>query len=107
MTMNAQLLYIASPVTTPQPAVQVNNGGRVILTSIRVCAPTNNNGSVELHHLWRGQTAAATSNAIAYNLSVTSKAALEILTHPLPLSPGESLYVSGDNVTVAIYGIVI
>ncbi len=105
--MNAQLLYIASPTTTPSPAVQVNNGGKVILTSIRIAAPTNNNGSYELHHLWLGQTEASTSNTLAYNVSLTSKHATEFLTHPLPLSPGESLYVSGDKVTVAIYGIVI
>ena len=103
--MQAALIYLASPITTPQPAVQVNNGGKVILTSIRVCAPTNNNGTLDLYHLWRGQTSTSTSNAIAYNLSITSKAAEEILTHPLPLSPGESFWVSGDHITVAIYGI--
>ena len=105
--MQAKLLYLGSPTTTPAPAVQVNNGGKVILTSIRIAAPTNSNGSYELHHLWLGQTAASTSNTLAYNVSLTSKHATEFLTHPLPLSPGESLYVSGDKVTVAIYGIVI
>jgi hypothetical protein len=48
-----------------------------------------------------------TENAIAYNVALTSKSAIEFLTHPLPLSPGESLWVSGDDVTMAVYGIVL
>lgn len=105
--MQGQLLYIDAPSTTPAPVVQVINGNQILLTSIRIAAPTNNNGSYEIHHCVNGETAATTTNALAYNVALTSKHATEFLTHPLPLSPGESLWVSGDDVVVAIYGVVI
>lgn len=105
--MNAQLLYIDVPPTVPEPAVQTTNGQRIVITSIRICAPTNNNGTYELHHVWKAELAASTSNALAYNVSVNSKTTVEFLTHPIVLSPGESLWISGSNVTVAVYGIIL
>jgi len=105
--MQGQLLYIDAPSTTPAPVVQVINGHQVLLTSIRVAAPTNNNGSYELHHVRNGGESATTTNSIAYNVTLSSKNATEFLTHPLPLSPGEALWASGSNVVVAIYGVVI
>jgi hypothetical protein len=104
--MTPRLLYIGNPSTTgPQPVIQITNGGKAIITSIRIAAPTNNNGTYEIHHLSGGETAATTANSIAYNVSITSKNVAEFLTHPLPLSPGEALYVSGDKVVVAVYGV--
>jgi hypothetical protein len=38
-------------------------------------------------------------------VSVASKAATEFLTHPLPVSPGESIWVSGDKCVIAVYGV--
>jgi hypothetical protein len=105
--MQGQLLYIDAPSTTPAPAVQVINGHQVLLTSIRIATPTSSNGSYELHHVRHGQTAATTTNTLAYNVALTSKHAIEFLTHPLPLSPGEALWVSGDDVVIAVYGVVI
>jgi hypothetical protein len=105
--MNAKLLYLSEPIPTAEPAIQVNNGGKVIITSIRIANPSNKNGYYSIYHLWRSQTATATSNAIAYQIATTSKTASEFLTHPLPLSPGESLWLEGDATTIAIYGIVI
>jgi hypothetical protein len=105
--MNAQLLYIGSPTSAVEPVIQVTNGGKVVITSIRVCTPTSSNGSYEIHHLRYGDTTVTTENALAYNVALTSKSAIEFLTHPLPLSPGEALWVSGDDVTMAIYGIVL
>lgn len=104
--MQARLLYIGNPSTSaPEPVIQVTNGGKAVITSIRIAAPTNNNGSFEIHHLSRGETAATTANSIAYNVAITSKNVAEFLTHPLPVSPGEALWVSGDKVVVAVYGI--
>lgn len=103
--MQSRLLYIGSPSTAVEPVLQVTNGGKAIITSIRVAAPTNHNGSFEIHHLSKGETAATTTNSIAYNVPCDSKRALEFLTHPLPLSPGEAMWVSGDDVTIAIYGV--
>ena len=88
--MNAKLLYIALLESVPKPAVQVNNGGKVVITSIRLSAPTNNNGSYEIYHVRNGE-AASTSNTLAYNVALSSKHVTEFLTHPIPLSPGESL----------------
>lgn len=105
--MNGRLLYIDAPGTTPAPVVQVLNGHQILLTSIRIAAPTNNNGSYELHHVRNGDTDATTTNSLAYNVALTSKHATEFLTHPLPLSPGEALWVSGDDVVVAVYGVVV
>lgn len=105
--MDGRLLYISTPSATPSPAVQVTNGGKALLTSIRICAPTNSNGTYEFHHLSGGETSATAGNAIAYNVQQNSKTASEFLTHPLPLSPGESLWISGSNVTVAVYGVVL
>jgi hypothetical protein len=103
--MQSKLLYIGQPTTAVEPIIQITNGGKAIITSIRICAPTNANGSYEIHHLRYGQTSVGAANALAYNVAVTSKHAVEFLTHPLPLSPGESLWVSGDDVTMAVYGI--
>jgi hypothetical protein len=103
--MQSKLLYIGSPTTAVEPIIQITNGGKAIITSIRICTPTNSNGSYEIHHLRYGDTAVTTANALAYNVAITSKQSLEFLTHPLPLSPGEALWVSGSNVTIAVYGI--
>jgi hypothetical protein len=103
--MQSKLLYIGSPTTDVEPIIQITNGGKAIVTSIRICAPTNNNGSYAIHHLRYGDTAVTTGNALAFNVAITSKNVAEFLTHPLPLSPGESLWISGDDVTFAVYGI--
>jgi len=104
--MQGKLLYIGNPSTSgPQPVLQITNGGKAIITSIRIAAPTNNNGTYEIHHLSRGETAASTANSLAFNVAIASKHVAEFLTHPLPLSPGEALYVSGDKVVVAVYGV--
>lgn len=104
--MQSRLLYIGNPSTSaPEPVIQINNGGKAVITSIRVAAPTNNNGTYEIHHLTRGETSATTANAIAYNVGISSKDASEFLTHPLPVSPGEALWVSGSNVVIAVYGV--
>lgn len=103
--MLARLLYLGSPTTAVEPVLQVTNGSKAVITSIRVSAPTNNNGTFEIHHLWKGETAVSTANAIAYNVQCSSKDAIEFLAHPLPISPGEALWISGSNVTVAIYGV--
>ena len=106
MTMQARLLYIGNPSTAgPQPVLQVTNSSKAVITSIRIAAPTNNNGTYEIHHLSRGETAASTANSLAFNVEIASKHAAEFLTHPLPLSPGEALWVSGDKVVVAVYGV--
>lgn len=105
--MNAKLLYIGYLPVNVEPVLQVMSGDKVIVTSIRVCAPANKNGTYEIHHVPLGQTATSTTNSIVYNAPLTTKQAAEVLTHPLPLSPGESLWVSGDGVTMAIYGIVL
>ena len=105
--MDAKLLYIGNPSTSaPEPVIQMTNGEKAVITSIRVAAPTNNNGTYEIHHLTRGETSATTANAIAYNVGIASKDASEFLTHPLPVSPGEAMWVSGSNVVIAVYGIV-
>jgi hypothetical protein len=104
--MDGRLLYIGNPTSAaPEPVIQINNGSKAIVTSIRVAAPTNNNGTYEIHHLTRGETSATTANALAYNVQVNSKTAIEVLTHPLPVSPGEALWVSGSNVIMAVYGV--
>lgn len=103
--MTPRLLYIGTPATTPEPVVQVTNGNKVLLTSIRLSAPTNNNGSFDMYHLHLGETTINTNQAIAFNFPVTSKSAAEFLTHPLPVSPGESIWVGADDVAIAIYGV--
>ena len=103
--MEARLLYIGNPTTNVEPVLQITNGGKAIITSIRIAAPTNNNGTYEIHHLTKGSTSATTANSIAYNVQADSKKAIEFLTHPLPLSPGEALWVSGSNVCIAVYGV--
>ena len=103
--MQGRLLYIGTPGTAVEPVIQVTNGDKAIITSIRLCAPTNNNGTFNLYHLDRGQVTINTNEALAYDFSVSSKGAFEFLTHPLPVSPGESLWVAGDDVAVAIYGV--
>ena len=103
--MTPRLLYIGNPTTAVEPVLQITNGGKAIITSIRISAPTNNNGTYEIHHLTKGETAASTANAIAYNVQQNSKTSSEFLTHPLPISPGEALWVSGSNVVLAFYGV--
>lgn len=104
--MDGRLIYIGNPQPLePEPVIQINNGGKAIITSIRVAAPTNSNGTYEIHHLTRGETSATTANALAYNVQVNSKTAIEVLTHPLPVSPGEGIWVSGEHVVVAVYGV--
>jgi hypothetical protein len=103
--MQGKLLYIGTPGTAVEPVIQVTNGGKVLLTSIRLCAPTNNNGSFDMYHLHLGETTINTNEAIAFNFAVTSKSAIEFLTHPLPVSPGESIWVGADDVAIAIYGV--
>ena len=103
--MEGKLLYIGNPTTNVEPVLQITNGGKAIITSIRIAAPTNNNGTYEIHHVRRGETAATTTNALAYNVQADSKKAIEFLTHPFPVSPGESLWISGSNVCMAIYGV--
>lgn len=103
--MDGKLLYIGNPTTNVEPVIQITNGGKAIITSIRIAAPTNNNGTYEIHHLAKGSTSATTANSIAYNVQQSSKGASEFLTHPLPLSPGEALWVSGSNVCIAVYGV--
>jgi hypothetical protein len=103
--MTPRLLYIGTPGTAVEPVIQVTNGGKVLLTSIRLCAPTNNNGSFDMYHLHLGETTINTNEAIAFNFAVTSKSAIEFLTHPLPVSPGESIWVGADDVAIAIYGV--
>jgi hypothetical protein len=46
-----------------------------------------------------------TNQCIAHEVTVNSKNATEFLTHSLPVSPGESIYVAGENISVAIYGV--
>jgi hypothetical protein len=103
--MQGKLLYIGTPGTAVEPVIQVTNGAKVILTSIRLAAPTNSNGSFDMYHLHLGETSINTNQAIAFNFPLTSKTALEFLTHPLPVSPGESIWVGADDVSVAIYGV--
>lgn len=103
--MIARLLYIGNPTTAAEPVLQVTNGGKAVITSIRIAAPTNNNGAYEIHHLWKGETAATTANAIAYNVACNSKTVQEFLSNPLPVSPGEAIWVSGDKVVIAVYGV--
>lgn len=103
--MNAKLLYIGTPGTAVEPVIQVTNGSKVILTSIRLAAPSNNNGNFDMYHLAKGETTINTNEALAHDVQVNSKTASEFLTHPLPVSPGESIWVGGGDVSVAIYGI--
>jgi len=103
--MNAKAIYIGTPGTAVEPVVQITNGNKSIITSIRLCAPTNNNAQFSMYHLSRGETSIDTAQALAYEVSVNAKNATEFLTHPLPVSPGESLWISGSNLAVAIYGI--
>ena len=104
--MDGRLLYIGNPQEDePEPVIQVTDGQKAIITSIRVAAPTSSNGKYEIHHLTRGETSATTANAIAFNVPISSKDASEFLTHPLPLSPGEALWVSGEDVVIAVYGV--
>lgn len=104
--MQSKLLYIGTPTTAAdEPVIQVTNGGKAILTSIRVCNPQSGSGYYDIHHLRNGETSATLANSIAFNVSVASKAATEFLTHPLPVSPGEAIWVSGDKCVIAVYGI--
>ena len=103
--MNSRVLYIGTPSTTPSPVLQVTDEQKFVLTSIRLASPTNNNAKFGMYHLTQGETTVNTSECIAHDLQVNSKSVIEFLTHPLPVSPGESIYVSGEHLSVAIYGI--
>lgn len=103
--MTPRLLYIGTPGTAVEPVIQVTNGGKVLLTSVRLCAPTNNNGTFRMYHLHLGETSINTNQALAFDLQISSKSASEFLTHPLPVSPGESIWVGASNAAVAIYGV--
>jgi len=105
--MNATLLYIGTPNSRLEPVIQMENGSKAVITSIRICAPQNKNGIYEIHHVAKGGTAATTANALAFNVTLAQKTAAEFLVHPLPISPGESLWISGDGVTFAVYGILL
>ena len=103
--MTPRLLYIGTPGTAVEPVIQVTNGDKAVITSIRLAAPTNNNAKFNMYHLHHGETAINTNQALAYEFQVSSKSASEFLTHPLPVSPGESIWVGGQHVAVAIYGV--
>lgn len=104
--MTPRLLYIGHPTSVAdEPVIQVTNGGKVLITSIRVANAQSGGGHYDIHHLTRGETAATTTNAIAYNVALASKAVTEFLTHPLPVSPGEAIRVSGDKCNIAVYGV--
>jgi hypothetical protein len=103
--MQGKLLYIGTPGTAVEPVIQITNGAKALLTSIRLAAPSNNNGTVRIYHLHLGETTINTSQALAFDLQVSSKSASEFLTHPIPVSPGESIWLGGANVSVAIYGV--
>ena len=105
--MIPKLLYIGNPGLTVQPVVQPLEGQRVVITSIRLSVPGNKNGTYEIHHVNRGQTATSTSNTLAYNVALTAKAAVEFLTHPIVINEGEGLWISSDEVVFAIYGILL
>lgn len=104
--MQGKLLYIGYLPTAVEPVIQVTNGSKAVITSIRVCAPANKNGTYEIHHVPNGGTSASTTNSIAFNAPITTKESAEFLTKPLAVSPGESIWVSGDGVTMAIYGVI-
>ena len=103
--MTPRALYIGTPGTAVEPVIQVLNGDKVLFTSIRLAAPTNNNGKFSMYHLTRGEVSIDTNQCIAHEVTVNSKNATEFLTHPLPVSPGESIYVAGQDISVAIYGV--
>lgn len=104
--MQGRLLYIGTPTSVAdEPVIQVTNGSKAIITSIRVANPQSGSGYYDIHHLSKGETAATTTNAIAFNVALASKAAEEVLVHPLPVSPGEALWVSGDKCNIAVYGV--
>jgi hypothetical protein len=104
--MQGKLLYIGTPGTAVEPVIQVTNGSKVILTSIRLANPTNSNGNFDMYHLAKGETTINTNEAIAHDIQINSKSASEFLTHPLPVSPGESIYIGGADISVAIYGVI-
>jgi hypothetical protein len=103
--MQGRLLYIGTPGTAAEPVIQITNGNKAIITSIRLSAPTNNNGTFRMYHLHNGETAINTNQALAFDFSISSKNASEFLTHPLPVSPGESIWVGASNAAIAIYGV--
>lgn len=104
--MQGKLLYIGHPTSVAdEPVIQVTNGSKVIITSIRVANTQSGAGHYDIHHLTKGETAATTTNAIAFNVTLASKHVAEFLTHPLPVSPGEALWVSGDKCNIAVYGV--
>lgn len=85
----------------------MTNGQHAVITSIRISNTQNKNATYEIHHTRMGETAATTSNALAFNVEEKAKGASEFLTHPIPISPGEALWISGDGVTFAVYGIML
>lgn len=103
--MQSKLLYIGIPTAFPAPVVQMTNGQKAIITSIRISNTQNKNATYEIHHTRMGETAATASNALAFNVIQAQKTAAEFLTHPIPVNPGEALWLSGDGITFAVYGI--
>jgi len=102
--MTPRLLYIGSPGTAVEPIIQVLNGSKVLLTSIRLAA-IGKAGSFWMYHMNNGNTVLDSTKAIADQVDVANKAAVEFLTHPLPVSPGESIWVGADSVAIAVYGV--
>lgn len=104
--MQTKLMYLGAPGTTPAPVIQVPETGKAVLTSIRLSAPSNNNAKYNVYHLRHGSVAINTTEALAYEVQLNSKHATEFLTHPLPVSPGESIWVSGEHIAIAVYGVI-
>lgn len=104
--MTPKLMYIGIPVAT-DPVVQPLEGQRAVITSIRLCAASGKNGTYEIHHVPSGYTATGPDNALAYNTILNDKVTQEFLTHPMVVGEGESLWIRGDGVTFAIYGILL
>jgi hypothetical protein len=103
--MQAKLLFIGIPNPVAAPVIQMTNGEKAIITSIRISNTQTNNRVYEIHHSRNGETAATASNAIAFNVTQNSKTVSEFLVHPIPISPGEALWLSSSGVTIAVYGI--
>jgi len=105
--MIAKLLYIGTPDPTVQPVIQPLDDQRCIITSIRLANGSNKNGTYEIHHVNLGGTVTGASNALAFNVALNAKTVQEFLVHPIVIGEGEALWISGDSVTFAIYGILL
>lgn len=105
--MIPKLLYIGIPTTTVQPVVQPLEGQRAVITSIRLSAYDNKAGTFEIHHVRNGETVTASANSLAFNVPMNAKTAMEFLTHPIVVGEGEGLWISGEAICFAVYGIVL